>query len=75
MAVFSIDGWSSSKAANEHEIEIPFGLIPTSQGHSSLDVVACTDEDIISIQVTVAPEHDMLSNGFEAFEKHLPQSF
>jgi hypothetical protein len=58
MAMFSIDGWSASKVANEHEVEMQYGLIHTSQGTFLLDAVACTDEHIIVVQVTAAPGHD-----------------
>ena len=65
MAVFPIDGWSSSKAANAHEVKMQFGLLPTPQGHSLLNAVAGTDEHIITVQVTAAPEHDTLPNSFK----------
>ena len=54
-----LDGWLAlSKPMKEDELETPFGWVLTSLGFPSLDAIACTDQHIITIQVTVALEHD-----------------
>ena len=54
-----MDGWfhRNPRKKTSFEFETPFGWdLP--QGFPSLDAVTYTEQHIVRIQVTVAPEHD-----------------
>jgi hypothetical protein len=61
------------ETANEHQT--PFAWIPVSRSDATFDAVTCTDTNIITIQVTVAAEHDVKEEGFKKVKQDLPKQF
>jgi hypothetical protein len=57
------------------DFEPPFGFLPASRTFPSFDAVICTDEHIITIQLTVSPTHTMKPDGFERLKQYLPTNF
>jgi hypothetical protein len=55
--------------------QFPFGFIPTSSTQPTFDAVAFTDRDIITIQITVSPTHNINPRGFEQLKDYIPGSF
>jgi hypothetical protein len=69
-------GYSKTKTKMKLDgIPIPFGWIPTSPTQLTFDAVAITDRDIITIQITVSPTHDINPKGFKQLKKYIPVSF
>lgn len=64
-----------SNFANAKDSNTPFGWLPVSRTFSSFDVVICTDENIITIQLTVSSNHSMKPEGFEQLKQNLPVRF
>jgi hypothetical protein len=71
--VITIGGWNFTESVTDDEI--PFGWIPPSQAFPTVDAVVCTDQHIITIQVTISPNHDTKLGGFEDLEKNIPEEF
>ena len=66
-------GKDGYKSANRRQIS--FAWIPASRSDASFDAVMCTQNDIITIQVTVAATHSVKATGFERLKKYLPKKF
>ena len=64
------DGYES---ADQHPL--PFAWIPASHLDASFDAVMCTQNDIITIQVTIAATHSVEATGFKWLQSYLPKKF
>lgn len=64
-----------SNFANAKDSNTPFGWLPASRVFPSFDVVMCTDDFIITIQLTVSSTHSMKPAGFIRLKENLPARF
>ena len=64
-------GKDGYKSANRRQI--PFAWIPASRSDASFDAVMCTQNDIITIHVTVAADHSVKAAGCAGLKNNLPK--
>jgi hypothetical protein len=64
-----------SDFANAKESSTPFGWLPASRMFPSFDVVMCTDDFIITIQLTVSSTDSMKPDDFIRLKQNLPVRF
>lgn len=68
-----ISGVSSLKHTKE-DLD-SFGWVPISQAFPAANAIACTKKLLLTIQVTISPQHSTKLKGFEDIQRNFPKQF